>query len=57
MPDAGLSQVVWYVDDRPYQVAGSGETVRWPLSAGRHRIQARAPFGETRSAEIEVTVR
>jgi penicillin-binding protein 1C len=57
MPDADVPQVVWYVDDRPYQVADAGETVRWPLSAGHHRIQARAPFGETRSAEIEVTVR
>jgi penicillin-binding protein 1C len=57
MPGTGLPQVVWYVDDKRFQVAEAGETVHWPLSVGRHRIQARAPFGEARSAEIEITVR
>jgi penicillin-binding protein 1C len=56
-PDPGVAQVVWYVDDKPFQVANAGDTARWPLSAGHHTIQARTPFGETRSIEIEVTVR
>jgi penicillin-binding protein 1C len=57
MPDAGLAQVVWYVDGKPFQVADAGDTARWPLAAGHHTIQARAPFGDAHSAEIEVTVR
>ena len=53
---AGIPQVVWYVDDKPLQLAAADETVRWKLSTGRHRIQARAPYGDSRSSAIEVTV-
>jgi penicillin-binding protein 1C len=53
----GLLQVVWYVDGRPFQVADVADTVRWPLTAGRHTIQVRGPYGEARSVEIEITVR
>ena len=56
-PDAGLPQVVWYIDGKPFQVAANTDTVRWPLAAGHHTIQARAPFGDAHSAEIEITVR
>ena len=55
--DAGIPQVVWYVDGKPFQVAGTDETVRWPLTVGRHVMQARAPFGDARSGEVEVVVR
>jgi penicillin-binding protein 1C len=54
---AGLPQVLWYVDGKPLQVADATETVRWPLAPGRHTIQARAPYGDARSNEIEVVVR
>jgi penicillin-binding protein 1C len=55
-PGAGIPQVVWYVDDKPLQLAAADETVRWKLATGRHVIQARAPYGESSSAPIEVTV-
>jgi penicillin-binding protein 1C len=57
MPDAGVPQVVWYVDGKPFQVAGTADTLRWPLVPGRHSFQARTPFGDAGSPEIEVTVR
>jgi penicillin-binding protein 1C len=56
-PVTGMDQVVWYIDGKPFQVATADETVHWPLTAGRHTIQARAPFDEQRSAEISVAIR
>ena len=56
-PDAGVPQVVWYVDGKPFQLADAHDTLRWPLATGKHRFQARTPFGEASSPEIEVTVR
>ncbi len=50
-------QVTWYVDGKEFQLAGADETVRWPVSAGRHTIQARTPFGDAASAAVEVVVR
>ena len=57
MPDAGVPQVIWYVDGKPFQVADAHDTLHWPLAAGKHRFHARTPFGDASSPEIEVTVR
>jgi penicillin-binding protein 1C len=54
--DSGQDQIVWYVDGRPYRVAGAAETVRWPVEPGRHRFEARPPFGEGGAAPVEITV-
>jgi penicillin-binding protein 1C len=53
---AGVTQVVWYVDDRPFAVARPGETVWWPLTAGAHRFQLRVPFGTAMSRPVRVVV-
>jgi|HubBroStandDraft_1064217.scaffolds.fasta_scaffold00015_11 penicillin-binding protein 1C len=55
--DSGDGQIVWYVDGRALQVAGNRDTVRWPVEPGRHRIEARPPYGGEGARPIEVTVR
>jgi penicillin-binding protein 1C len=55
-PAEGVAQIVWYVDGARFQLAGAGETARWPLAPGRHTIQARSPYGEERSAEVKVVI-
>jgi penicillin-binding protein 1C len=55
--DSGDGQVVWYVDGKPLQVADNRETVRWTVEPGRHRIEARLPYGEGGSRPVEVVVR
>jgi hypothetical protein len=39
--DPPTSEVVWYVDGAPYQVAGYPYSVRWSIRPGEHVIEAR----------------
>jgi penicillin-binding protein 1C len=54
--DPPTEQIVWYVDDEPFAVADYPYSVRWPLTPGRHTIQARIPFVDSRSNVVEVVV-
>jgi penicillin-binding protein 1C len=49
-------QLLWYVDDRPYRLAGATESVRWPLQAGLHRFQVRIPNRGIASPVVTVQV-
>jgi penicillin-binding protein 1C len=49
-------QVLWYVDDQPYRLAGATESIRWPLQPGRHRFQVRSPALGISSATVTVQV-
>ena len=51
-----VEQLVWYVDGTPFAIADHPYTVRWPLTPGRHSIQARLPFSDVRSKSVEVVV-
>ncbi len=51
-----VPQVIWYVDGKPWQLAGPPYTVRWPLTPGRHTIQARLPYRSETSAISTVLV-
>lgn len=55
--DPPVPQIVWYVDGRPYEVADWPYEVRWPLTPGEHRIEARVPFTDHRSAAVRITAR
>jgi penicillin-binding protein 1C len=56
-PGSNALQVTWYVDGAPFRVAAVDETVRWPITTGRHTFQARTPFGDAASPPVEVAVR
>ena len=51
-----LREVLWVVDGKPYQLAAYPYTVRWPLQAGEHVIQARSPLTSERSAIVHIRV-
>lgn len=51
------TQVVWYVDGKPFEVVGHPFSTRWALTPGEHSFQARVPYREERSAVVRVTVR
>lgn len=48
-----VPEVLWLIDGQPFQLAPYPYTVRWPLQAGEHLIQARSPL----SGEISPAVR
>jgi penicillin-binding protein 1C len=50
------SQVVWYVDGIPFQVADYPYEARWHLVPGPHTFQVRIPFTSTASSPVHVTV-
>ncbi len=50
-------QVTWYVDGKAFRLAMADDTVRWPVAAGRHVIEARTPYGEAVSPPVDVVVR
>jgi len=49
-------EVLWVVDGKPYQLAPYPYTVRLPLQAGEHSIQARVPFTREMSATVHIRV-
>jgi penicillin-binding protein 1C len=50
------SQVVWYVDGVPFQVADYPYEARWHLIPGPHTFQVRIPFTSTASSPVHITV-
>lgn len=54
--EPSVSQVLWYVDGKPYQLAEPPYTVRWPLQKGRHTFQVRLPYRDEASPVTTVTV-
>lgn len=55
--DGAATQVVWYVDGKPWTVVDVPSVARWPLRPGEHTFQARLPYRPETSATIRVTVR
>ncbi|MDM8517641.1 transglycosylase domain-containing protein, partial [Desulfobacterales bacterium HSG16] len=54
--DPQVSQVLWYVDGKPFKLAAMPSPVRWPLKKGLHRFQARLPFRDEMSDTVKITV-
>src|SRR5262249_3334802 len=54
--DPLVQQVVWYVDNQPFQVADYPYTARWRLKPGEHTFQARLPYTDIASAPVRVRV-
>ena len=54
--DPAVDQVIWYVDGKPFRVADWPYTVRWPIEAGVHTIQARLLYAESASEAVKLTV-
>lgn len=50
------AQLIWYVDDRPYQLVDYPYTTRLPLQPGKHRIQARVPMTPERSGIVTIDI-
>jgi penicillin-binding protein 1C len=50
------SQVVWYVDGVPFQVADYPYEARWHLTRGPHTFQVRIPFTSTASSPVHIIV-
>jgi len=54
--DPAPPELTWYVDGRPWRVAGYPYTVRWPIEPGAHTFQVRIPGQEDTSPPIRVSV-
>ena len=54
--DPPADQVVWYVDNAPFEVVSYPYTARWALKPGHHTFQARLPFTNIGSGVARVTV-
>lgn len=50
------SQIVWYVNGEPFQIAPGDKSIQWPLKAGTHKFQARLPLRPEMSGIVTVTV-
>jgi penicillin-binding protein 1C len=53
---AGASQVVWYVDGKPFQVGPADKVTRWPLQPGIHTFEAKVPYRGLSSPPVTVEV-
>jgi len=51
-----VTQLLWYVDGKPFQLAAASATVRWPLQPGQHQFQAKVPYSTLASSVITVQV-
>lgn len=51
-----VSQVLWYVDGQPYQLAGPPYTVHWPMERGEHSFQVRLPYRDETSLIASVKI-
>lgn len=54
--DPAPPELVWYVDGRPWRIAGRPYTVRWPIEPGAHTFQVRIPGQEAASPPVRVSV-
>jgi penicillin-binding protein 1C len=55
-PVGAVGQILWIIDGEPFKTAQADETVYWPMSVGRHHIQARAAMAPIFSQRIVITV-
>jgi penicillin-binding protein 1C len=53
---AGVTQVVWYVDGKPFQMGPSETAVRWPLQPGMHTFEAKIPYRGLSSTPVTIQV-
>jgi penicillin-binding protein 1C len=53
---AGVAQVVWYVDGKPFLVAEGDTAARWPLQPGIHTFEAKMPYRGLSSTPITIKV-
>ena len=51
-----VGQVLWYVDGKPYRLAGPPYTVSWPMEKGHHTFQVRLPYRTETSLVAAVDV-
>jgi penicillin-binding protein 1C len=51
-----VPEIVWHVDGKPFTSASYPYTVRWPLTAGTHTIQARFAHADIASELVTITV-
>jgi penicillin-binding protein 1C len=54
--DPPTSEVVWYVDGAPYQVAGYPYSARWSIQPGEHVIEARLAHTRVGSNRVRIWV-
>ena len=54
--DPPVEQLVWYVDNQPFQLADYPYSIRLPLKPGKHSIQARVPLTPERSSTVVIYV-
>ncbi|MGD9539979.1 transglycosylase domain-containing protein [Methylocystis sp.] len=50
------AQIVWTIDGEPFATAQADETVFWPMTPGRHRIQARLALAPVASRAVRIVV-
>lgn len=55
-PTGADAQIVWSIDGEPFATAQSSETVFWPMTPGRHRIQARLALAPVASRTVKVVI-
>lgn len=51
-----VSQIIWYVDGKPFTHAPYPYTVRWPLQPGTHTIQARFAHADIVSDVVTIRI-
>jgi penicillin-binding protein 1C len=51
-----VPELVWYVDGAPFEVVPAPYTVRWPLTPGRHVIEARLAFTAAGARRVRILV-
>jgi len=54
--EPAVEQLLWYVDNKPYMLAGYPYTTRWQLAPGKHVIQARVPLTHEYSDPVSIYV-
>ncbi|MBM3562170.1 MAG: glycosyl transferase [Alphaproteobacteria bacterium] len=55
-PSGADSQIVWTIDGEPFATAQANETVFWPMTPGRHRIQARLALAPVASRAVRIVI-
>ena len=55
-PTGANAQIVWTVDGEPFATAQADETVFWPMTPGRHRIQARLALAPVASRAVRIVI-
>ncbi|MGD9656415.1 MAG: transglycosylase domain-containing protein [Methylocystis sp.] len=55
-PTDNNTQIVWTIDGEPFATAQADETVFWPMTPGRHRIQARLALAPVVSRMVRIVI-